>query len=651
MRNTFATALLVASAASVLAAPAPPQAISLPKGFTRTPHFETHGTAGSAPASLAAIKDDRQAALTYIASQSGVAVSDLEVTDDYTGSNGLRHVYVKRISNGKRITGQTANASIKDGKIYGFGSSIAGAPVASAGFTAGISASAAQAAAEKAYGLVRNEIAPFQRYVETAENVLEPTWAVQVKSPAGDKKNQWLSVDVSVATGKIVRAISWTKDASYTVAEFKSGTPVGNIITVTDPWTSNKGSPKGWHSDGKTSYTVTQGNNAKSYLGKTKATVSGGASNVYNAKYDFTQAASSANNAKAGVTNNFYVSNMMHDLGMAYGFNEAAGNFQAVNFGGQGQGGDAVQISVQDPGGTDNANFATPPDGQQPQMNMYIFTGTPTRDGTMENDIPEHEYGHGISNRLTGGPSNTDCLPDGESGGMGEGWSDYVYIALSRTAQHTRNDDVIMGAWAVDSPAGIRSQPYSTSLSRNTHKYSQLATTSEVHDIGEIWATMWFEVLWNLIDAHGFDENIFNPPSPPTAGNQVALQLYFDSLAIQPCNPTFITARDAIIQADATRYGGKNKCAIWAGFAKRGLGMNAKNNKDDSTVPAECSGGKPTTTVKPPPATTTATTKPTTTKKTTTTTKKTTTKKTTTTAAPQPTEPSDCPWWWPDCDW
>ncbi|KAJ3144283.1 Fungalysin/Thermolysin Extracellular metalloproteinase 5 [Geranomyces variabilis] len=664
MRSSFATALLVASAASVLAAPAPGQSIGLPKAVQRTPKFTAFGVAGTRPASLSKIADDRQAALAYIAGRAGVSVADLEVTDDYVGSNGLRHLYVERLVGGKRVSNQVANASIKDGKIFSFGSTIGGTPVNKTNFSGAaraINADAAQAAAEKAFGLVRNEIAPFQRLVETSENVVEPAWAVQVTSGKGQSL-QWLEVDVSVSTGKILNAVSWVSHAKYTHSRFESNDPRGSIITSTDPFLT-RNSPKGWHSDGTTTFTESQGNNAYVYYGPDKKLTSGGPDNVYPVVYDFTKPADDVDNIKAGITNNFVITNLMHDLGVAYGFTEEAGNFQKVNLGGGGKGGDAVQVSVQDGGGFDNANFATPPDGQKPKMNMYVFRGTPTRDGTMENDIVEHEYGHGISNRLTGGPANSNCLSSSEAGGMGEGWSDYVYVATSRRKTHTRDDDVVIGAWAFDRPAGIRAFPYSTSMTRNTHTYSKLGSgTVEVHAAGNIWATMWNEVLWNLIDAKGIDEDIFNPPttgSGPTAGNQIAIQLYFDSLAIQPCNPTFLSARDAVIQADAIRYAGAHKCLIWAGFAKRGLGVKAIDHKDDFSVPAECSGStEPTTTVKPPASTTTTptttaepTAKPpvtTTAKPPTSTTAKPPKPTKTPTPTPSPTNEPDepwCPWW------
>ena len=57
----------------------------------------------------------------------------------------------------------------------------------------------------------------------------------------------------------------------------------------------------------------------------------------------------------------------------------------------------------------------------------------------------------------------------------------------------------------------------------------------------------------------------------------------------QPCNPDFVQARNAIIDADVALTKGANKCTIWKAFAKRGLGSTAKAGKkvtSSFTVPS-----------------------------------------------------------------
>ncbi|KAG8895140.1 hypothetical protein FRB99_000740, partial [Tulasnella sp. 403] len=67
-------------------------------------------------------------------------------------------------------------------------------------------------------------------------------------------------------------------------------------------------------------------------------------------------------NIKVGTTNGFYVANSFHDLLYKYSFTKAAYNFQNVNFGKGGKDKDAVYMSIQTPGGMNNAGFFTPPE-------------------------------------------------------------------------------------------------------------------------------------------------------------------------------------------------------------------------------------------------------------------------------------------------
>ncbi|KAI8971315.1 Fungalysin metallopeptidase-domain-containing protein [Trametes punicea] len=136
-------------------------------------------------------------------------------------------------------------------------------------------------------------------------------------------------------------------------------------------------------------------------------------------------------------------------------------------------------------------------------------------------------------------------------------------------------------------PAGFRSHPYSTSASVNRPRYSSVQQLTEVHAIGEVWANMLHNVYAALVEAHGFSSTARTDPTG-TEGNIVFLHLFIDALPLQPCDPTFVTARDAWIQADQNRYRGANNCLLWRAFASRGLGVNAQNFNDDSTVPSGC---------------------------------------------------------------
>jgi extracellular elastinolytic metalloproteinase len=220
---------------------------------------------------------------------------------------------------------------------------------------------------------------------------------------------------------------------------------------------------------------------------------------------------------------------------------------------------------------------------------MYVWTETePRRDGDLESGIIVHEYAHGISTRLTGGPSNSGCLGWGESGGMGEGWGDVFATMFRMNAANTRNDTFGMGEYSAG--RGIRKYIYSTDLKVNPSTYGYLKKPAywEVHAIGEVWSVIVYEVLWNIIEKHGFKDDWYDV-STPLSGNKLLLQLLIDGMKLQPCYPSFVDARDAILTADKVNNNGENFCELYRGFAKRGLGLNArKGGKEDFTVPSEC---------------------------------------------------------------
>jgi hypothetical protein len=83
----------------------------------------------------------------------------------------------------------------------------------------------------------------------------------------------------------------------------------------------------------------------------------------------------------------------------------------------------------------DNANMSTPPDGQSPRMQMYLFkngtlsdgTPSPFRDvnGGDDASIVYHEYTHGLSSRLITDSDGVEAVNSAQSGAMGEAWSDW----------------------------------------------------------------------------------------------------------------------------------------------------------------------------------------------------------------------------------
>jgi subtilisin-like proprotein convertase family protein len=299
---------------------------------------------------------------------------------------------------------------------------------------------------------------------------------------------------------------------------------------------------------------------------------------------------------RGAVTQLFYITNWYHDQLFNLGFDEAAGNFQTTNFSGMGAGNDAVRAEVQDSSGTNNANFATPPDGMLGRMQMFRFTGSnPDRDGDLDAEIVIHELTHGLSNRLIG---NADGLVWSIGRGMGEGWSDFYALSLlNNTNADDPNGRYASGSYATYQLGGltdnyiygIRRFPYSTDNSVNPLTWADVDDTTanmsggiavsplgfefngglEVHNIGEVWALSLWEMRSRIIgDPAGANGDV------PT-GNLTALQLVTDAMKMTPSNPSFIDARDAIIAADGATNAYANEQSIWAGFADRGLGYKA----------------------------------------------------------------------------
>ncbi len=373
-------------------------------------------------------------------------------------------------------------------------------------------------------------------------------------------------------------------------------------------------SPFGWHSDGTNSYTITRGNNVWAYEDTQNSGVpptgtepvvagisaQGGPALNFDFDLDLTQEPTVEDPAGTGllpqnvssvITNLFYMNNIMHDVFYQYGFDEASGNMQENNFGNGGLGGDAVRAEAQDGSGANNANMATPADGGNPRMQMFLWpqVGEPTIDGDLDNGVIAHEYGHSISIRMTGGPS-TNCLGGDEQ--AGEGWSDYFGLMLTMqdpgTGVGPGPRDRGIGTYVFNEPPdgdGIRPTRYSPNMAINPTTYGDIGGLAAPHGVGYAFATILWDMTWNLIDAKGFNPDVYVPGTDPSAGgNNIALQLVIDGIKLQPCSPTFVQSRDAILAADrllfpendpGTPQESLHEDLIWESFARRGVGFSA----------------------------------------------------------------------------
>ena len=257
------------------------------------------------------------------------------------------------------------------------------------------------------------------------------------------------------------------------------------------------------------------------------------------------------------VVNLFAFCGVMHDVLYALGFREADGNFQLDNQSRGGVGSDRVTALVHPGTVWGTANMSTPPDGQAPTMNMGLVAST-DRHTALDPDVVFHEYSHGLSNRLVGGPLDSTALDAPQSGGMGEGWGDYFACVLMQRET--------VGSWVVDNPGGIRAFPYDEHY---PDTFAELGSGryAEVHAIGELWCATLMELGRRI-------------------GSGLAMQLVVDAMKLSASNPGFLAMRDAILVAardHATASGmGVNEtddlvAGVWSAFAKFGMGPGASS--------------------------------------------------------------------------
>ncbi|MCL4105558.1 UNVERIFIED_CONTAM: hypothetical protein GTU68_057433 [Idotea baltica] len=458
------------------------------------------------------------------------------------------------------------------------------------------------------------------------EKALRLCWDISILP----KNNaHWWSIRLDAQTGKILSVIDWTNTCefgpedgehlhdhgplttveegldlfaptplavaplppsnTYTVFADPVESPSHGVRTaVTNPWNLTA-SPFGWHDTNGAAgpeSTETRGNNVNSQEDQNGNNGAGNAPDggpTLEFNFPLNLNSAPASYEDAALTNLFFWSNRIHDALYIYGFDEVSGNFQENNYGNGGAASDRVNADGQDGSGLNNANFSTPPDGNNPRMQMFLWAASAfQKDGDFDNGIIAHEYGHGVSNRLVGGPSNTSCLSNDEQ--MGEGWSDWLGLVMTIEPGDAGADGRGIGTYAISQPpsgGGIRPAPYSTNMAINSFTYGDIQNTgviSRPHGVGFLWCTMIWDMTWDFIDLYGFDPDL----DAGTGGNNIAIQLVMDGMKLLNCNPGMQDGRDAILQADTILYGGIHGCLIWEAFARRGMGLSASQGSSNS---------------------------------------------------------------------
>ncbi|WP_037677430.1 M36 family metallopeptidase [Streptomyces griseus] len=277
------------------------------------------------------------------------------------------------------------------------------------------------------------------------------------------------------------------------------------------------------------------------------------------------------------VTNIFFFCNYMHDFFVTLGFTEEHGNFQTANVSGLGRGADPV-MAFAHPGPVEGtANMTTRADGVAAVMNMGLVPRT-GRHTANDADVVFHEFTHGVTNRLVGGLHDANGLRENQSRSMGEGWSDFFALTTRNCSQD--EERTVIGNWVVDNARGIRQRPYDAQypggfgdIGTGRGQRADDLDYTEMHNVGEIWSAALIEMTRRMATALGSKEE----------GYRITWQAVVDGLKLTPKNPTFLTARDAILRALRDFEGNRltedeyraARAAAWGAFARFGMGFDA----------------------------------------------------------------------------
>lgn len=201
------------------------------------------------------------------------------------------------------------------------------------------------------------------------------------------------------------------------------------------------------------------------------------------------------------------------------------------------------------------------------------------RDGTIDNMIVAHEWGHYIHMRLVD-CGNIACRA------QSEGWGDFLGLHMA-----LREGDDLDGTYAGTTYAnhdptayfGIRRVPYSVDFKKNALTLRHISDgeplpqdhpmkgsgqpNSQVHNAGEIWATSLWEAYIALHKAHA-GELSFTEIRRRMSDYIVA------GMILAPSMPTYTEQRDALLLAIG-QQDPKDHTLIAQAFARRGAGSCA----------------------------------------------------------------------------
>lgn len=315
----------------------------------------------------------------------------------------------------------------------------------------------------------------------------------------------------------------------------------------------------------------------------------------------------------AKIVQGFYAGNWLHDYFHGLGYDEAAGNSQADNYGRGGIDDDPLIVLA--------AQFATytyaPTDGESPVLTLGFNPQTRTRRDVSGFDLGvlAHEWAHTMFGRLTLSGYY------GQPGAINEGTADFVGLMVTVREQDRYampGEPEFSGAYAVgaymnldydfrpdDLPAagspgypdntyyhGIRRYPYSSDRQRNPLSFRHISqdhpvpagsqpfdwkarslVNAEIHTAGEVWTSALWQCARNVLAAA--------PSAQFETRKRDFLGWLVSGLKLFPVDATYTEARTAVLSAiRADSEADYRRCR--SGFAERGMGAGALSPPRDS---------------------------------------------------------------------
>ncbi|MFG1710652.1 M36 family metallopeptidase [Nonomuraea sp. M3C6] len=175
-----------------------------------------------------------------------------------------------------------------------------------------------------------------------------------------------------------------------------------------------------------------------------------------------------------------------------------------------------------------------------------ITLGKGAVDDAEDGEVIVHEYGHSVQDGQVPGFGTTL-----ESGSIGEGFSDYLAVAVtsSKTGTPTKTPEACVADW--DSVSYTSTVPHCLRRLDGTKHYPQ-DMVGEVHADGEIWSSALYEIRGKL-------------------GDRTASRIIIDAQFDFALDTTFRAAAESTVAAAQRLAGTAAATAVRSVFTSRGL--------------------------------------------------------------------------------